>query len=224
VVVANVDRLFLVATPVEPPLHLEFMDRVLVAAERGGVPVTIVLNKVDLLRDRERLEEVETLYGRCGYRTVRTSAATGEGMDALKRHFQGEVFAFVGESGVGKSSLLNRLDPSLRIRVGELARTGRGRHTTTSAQLHRLQFGYVADTPGMQTFGFPGEDPTELGDCFPEFRPFAESCRFHPCTHSHEPDCAVQAALAEGRIAQSRYRSYRHMLAEVLERLKHRYD
>jgi ribosome biogenesis GTPase len=124
---------------------------------------------------------------------------------------------------VGKSSLLNRLDPDLDIKTREIGeKTGRGRHTTTNSQLHPFRGGYLADTPGVQTFGFAGNDRAELADGFPEMRPHDGDCRFSPCSHSHEPGCAVKAALEAGDIAQSRYDSYLHILAEIEAREKKR--
>ena len=131
------------------------------------------------------------------------------------------VYAFVGASGVGKSSLLMAIDPGLDLKVRVVGdKTGRGRHTTTFSQLYPFGRGYLADTPGIQTFGYPGEDPTELADCFPEFTPYVDGCRFHPCTHSHEPDCGVKRALEAGDIQPTRYASYTNILSEVEERGK----
>jgi ribosome biogenesis GTPase len=136
----------------------------------------------------------------------------------------GGIYAFVGRSGVGKSSLVNRLAPGLDLEVCDVGRkTRRGRHTTTYSQLFVIEKGYVADTPGMQTFGFPGEDEEGLARCFPEFVSLDESCRFQPCTHSHEPGCAVKSAVERGRIAASRHESYLDMLHEIGVRRKGRY-
>jgi ribosome biogenesis GTPase len=144
------------------------------------------------------------------------------GIDALSAAVGRGVYAFVGESGVGKSSLLMRIDPALDLKVREVGdRTGRGRHTTTFSQLYPFGDGYLADTPGVQTFGFPGDDTDELRDCFPEFAPHTD-CRFHPCSHSHEPGCGVKDAVERGDIAPSRYQSYLHLLEEVGERARRR--
>jgi ribosome biogenesis GTPase len=131
------------------------------------------------------------------------------------------VYAFVGESGVGKSSLLNRLDPKLELVVDEVGeRTGRGRHTTTNSQLFPFRDGFLADTPGMQTFGFPGDDEYGLIECFPDLRHIEGACRFDPCSHSHEPGCVVKAAVEAQRIPRSRYQSYLDILAGIRERAK----
>ena len=220
VIVANVDRLYVVATLVSPPANNGFVDRVLVSAERGGVSASVLLNKIDLV-GKDDIERFSGLYTTCGYPVLLTSALTGEGVDALNDDLGSGVYAFVGESGVGKSSLLMSIDPALDLKVRELGeKTGRGRHTTTFSQLYRFGAGYLTDTPGLQTFGFAGTDKTELGDCFPEFESHTASCRFHPCTHSHEPDCGVKRAVEDEVIHRTRYRSYLNILAEVEARGK----
>jgi len=224
-IVANIDALFVVASILEPRLNYGFIDRVLVSAERGQVPVIVCLNKIDLLEDEEVTEHFKNTYQSCGYPVVLTSAVGGDGLSLLEEKFEGGIYAFVGASGVGKSSILNRIDPQLNLRVGKVAlKTGRGKHTTSFSQLFPIKGGYIADTPGMQTFGFPGSEKTDVSRCFPEFGPIEENCRFRPCTHSHEPDCAVKEACEEGSIFQTRYQSYLSMLAEVMERDKKRYS
>lgn len=219
-IVANVERLFVVTTLKSPPLRHEFVDRVLVAAETGGVRSCVVINKIDL-SSREETERLAAVYRSCGYSVIRTSAVTGEGVDNLSGQVGGGVYAFVGESGVGKSSLLMKIDPGLNLKVRELGgKTGRGRHTTTYSQLFRFGSGYLADTPGIQTFGFAGRDKTELPECFPEFAEHTGGCRFNPCTHSHEPECGLKKALEAGSIQPSRYKSYLNILAEVEGREK----
>jgi ribosome biogenesis GTPase len=224
VIVANIDTLFLVESLRSPALSLRFVDRVLVSAENGSVDARICLNKTDLASDADEVDRFVAIYEPLGYAVILTSAVTGEGIPELTSFFRGGVYAVVGRSGVGKSSLLNRIDPDLNLKVGEVARkTGRGRHTTTFSQLFPLKGGYVADTPGMQTFGYPGSAKTELSDCFPELRPLAGQCRFQPCSHSHEPGCAVKEALEAGKIPETRYESYLDMLGEVELREKGRY-
>lgn len=225
-IVANIDVLFLVVSVASPEILPGFVDRVLVSAERGRTPVRICVNKIDLLTAEleDEVASFEAVYSRAGYAMYRMSAETGDGVDEIKAFMQGGVYAFAGQSGAGKSSLLNVIDPELDLRVREVApKSGRGRHTTTYSQLYPIGGGYVADTPGMQTFGFPGTEKTELAECFPEFREYIADCRFQPCTHSHEPDCAVKAALEEGVIDAGRYKSYIDMLAEVEERVKGRF-
>jgi ribosome biogenesis GTPase len=219
VIVANVDRLYVVATLLSPPVRHGFVDRVLVSAERGRVGACVVLNKIDLY-SRTEVDEFTALYSSCGYSVLSTSALTGEGVDGLSADLGTGIYAFIGESGVGKSSLLMSMDPGLDLKVRAIGeKTGRGRHATTFSQLYRIKgSGYLADTPGMQTFGFPGTDKTELPDCFPEFGPHSSSCRFRPCTHSHEPDCGVKRAVEAGAVQPTRYRSYLHILSEVEDR------
>lgn len=226
VIVANIDTLVVMASVRKPRLSFGFLDRILVAAEQGNNRIHICLNKMDLQRhDEARIEEFTDVYSSIGYPLIRTSTRTGEGIEAVRGLIQGGVYAFVGQSGVGKSSLLNLLDESLDLRVGGVAKkTGRGRHTTTFSQLYPIHGGYVADTPGMQTFGFPGTDVADLSRCFPEFRDFEKECRFQPCTHVHEPDCEVKLAVERGGVFPSRYQSYRDMLAEVEEREKSRFS
>ena len=220
VVVANIDRLFVVVAAVDPPLRAGFLDRVLASAEYGHVKPCIVFNKMDLAEPGQ-FDELRATYAPSLYELVETSATTGRGIDRIARQISHGVYAFVGESGVGKSSLLNRLDPELDLVVDDVAeKTGRGRHTTTNSQLFPFREGFLADTPGMQTFSFPGTDEYGLVKCFPDIRHIEATCKYNPCTHSHEPDCAVKAAVETGRIPLSRHQSYLDILAGIRERAK----
>ena len=224
IIVANIDRLFVVASLRAPKLHTGFLDRVLVSAERGHNDICICLNKIDLLESEGDLDDFFNIYTSVGYSVLKLSAETGEGIEKVEQQLGSGTVAFVGQSGVGKSSILNKIDDTLNLKVGHVAKkTGRGRHTTTFSQLYPLKGGYVADTPGMQTFGFPGTDKADLGLCFPEFRASMDDCRFQPCTHSHEPECEVKEALEKGAIHESRYKSYLEMLADVDKRSKDRW-
>ncbi len=217
-IVANVDCLFVVASVAEPPPHPEFVNRVLAAAEWGHAPAVLVLNKIDL-GDPEAVSAIRGIYQGAGYTVFETCAATGRGVDALAGRLGDGVYAFVGESGVGKSSLLNRLDPDLDLEVREVGeRTGRGRHTTAYSQLFPFRGGYLADTPGMQTFQFPGDDPLDVPDCFPEMVRVEDRCRFDTCTHTHEPGCAVKEAVDAGQIHATRYASYAEIVRDLRER------
>jgi ribosome biogenesis GTPase len=224
VIVANIDTLIVVTSLRSPKLNFGFLDRVLVSAEHGHNNICVCLNKIDMLKRKDETAEFEAIYGSIGYPLIQSSATTGEGVDQIESLLKGGTYAFVGQSGVGKSALLNRIDKTLNLKVGRVAhKTGRGRHTTTYSQLFPIKGGYLADTPGMQTFGFPGTDKENLALCFPEFRTRVELCRFQPCTHSHEPGCAVKDALQEGEVHPSRHRSYLDMLAEIERHEKERY-
>jgi ribosome biogenesis GTPase len=219
-IVANVERLFVVTSLAEPPLRAAFVDRVLAAGEWGHTPSAIILNKTDLAQPGE-VARFESIYAGCGYDVLPTCASTGRGLGAVEALVADGVYAFVGESGVGKSSLINRLDPRMERVTQEVGeRTGRGRHTTTSSHLLPFRDGFLADTPGMQTFGFPGSDEGALASCFPEIARIDAPCRFSPCTHSHEPGCAVKDAVDAGLVAASRYQSYLSILAEIRARAK----
>lgn len=220
VVVANIDRLFVVAATADPPLRYGFVDRVLAAAEWGHIRPCIVINKMDLAEPGQ-WEELRAAYAPSLYELIPTCAETGEGMAELTGRLGDGVYAFAGESGVGKSSLLNQLDPELDLVVDDVAeKTGRGRHTTTNSQLFRFRDGFLADTPGMQTFSFPGTDEYEVVRCFPDIRHIEGPCRYNPCTHSHEPGCRVKEAVEQERIPASRYQSYLDILTGIRERAK----
>ncbi|HET6349806.1 MAG TPA: ribosome small subunit-dependent GTPase A, partial [Candidatus Krumholzibacteria bacterium] len=183
VVVANIERLFVVVAAADPPLRPGFLDRVLASAEWGHIAACIVFNKIDLA-EKGQVQELHATYDPAGYELVETCAVTGRGVDAIESRIDHGVYAFVGESGVGKSSLLNRLDPALDLRVDDVAdKTGRGRHTTTNAHLFPFRSGYLADTPGMQTFSFPGTDEHAVAACFPEMAHVDDPCRYDGCTH-----------------------------------------
>src|SRR5262249_48903382 len=218
VVVANIDRLFVVVAAADPPLRTGFLDRVLASAEWGHIRPCIVFNKMDLAGPGQ-FDDLRATYAPSLYELIETDAVEGRGMRELGERIGEGVYAFVGESGVGKSSLLNRLDPELDLVVDELSeRTGRGRHTTTNAQLFPFRDGFLADTPGMQTFGFPGTDEYALVQCFPDLRHIEGPCRFDPCTHSHEPGCLVKEAVEQERVPRSRYQSYLDILTGIRER------
>jgi ribosome biogenesis GTPase len=220
VVVANIDRLFVVVAAADPPLHTGFLDRVLASAEWGKIRPTIVFNKMDLAIPGQ-FDELRAVYAPSLYELIETCAEKGQGIRELADRIGEGVYAFVGESGVGKSSILNRLDPELDLVVDDVAdRTGRGRHTTTNSQLFPFRTGFLADTPGMQTFSFPGTDVNSLVECFPDLRHIEGPCRYNPCSHSHEPGCNVKAAVEGGRVPLSRYQSYLDILVGIRERAK----
>lgn len=219
VVAANVDRLVTVVAAVDPEPRPDRIDRFLVMGEADELDGVLVVNKTDLEGAEAVADDLARIYEGAGYRVVRVSAADGTGMDELAEVLCAGSSVLVGPSGVGKSSLLNAIEPSLGLRTGELSRkVRRGRHTTVSARIIPLECGgLVVDTPGFGDAEPWGVDPRELERCFPEFEPYLGHCRFQDCLHDSEPDCAVRAAVEEGEIALQRYESYRALLAEIRE-------
>ena len=217
VLVANADRALLVFAQHDPPPATGLVDRLLVACHAGGVPPVLVFNKSDLPPLAEAAAIVR-IYEALGYEVLRTSAATGEGLDRLHATVLGRCCVFAGPSGTGKSSLINRVIPGLLLRTGEIsASTGKGRHTTTASQLVRLPGGgYMIDTPGVKEFGLLGIAPGELALQFPEF-PVPNQCKFLDCRHRTEPACRVREAAAAGTIERSRYDSYLSFRTELEE-------
>jgi ribosome biogenesis GTPase len=187
------------------------LDRFLVIAEANELPAIICANKVDLT-GIGRAREVFGLYADIGYSVIYVSAKTGEGISVLADALTDMISVFTGPSGVGKSSLLNALDPTLSVQIGDLREVRKkGRHTTRAAQLYSLPLGentYVADTPGIRELGLYDMEALNLGFYFREFAPYIHSCRYPNCTHDHEPGCAIRAAMAAGAISRARYESY----------------
>lgn len=215
VIVANVDQVLLVFAAAKPTPHLRMLDRFLVISEASGLPPTVIVNKVDLVSE-ETSRALFAPYERAGYPVLYTAAKQGIGLSSLRDTLCGRVSALTGPSGVGKSSLLNAIQPGLALRVASVSeQVNKGRHTTVTAQLIPLECGgYVADTPGLREVGLWGIDTDELHLHFPEFEPYLGKCRYaNSCTHSHEPGCAVASAVAEGAIDAARYDSYRRMFA-----------
>ncbi|MGE3822475.1 MAG: ribosome small subunit-dependent GTPase A [Isosphaeraceae bacterium] len=215
VIVSNVDQILIVSGLEEPGLKLPLIDRYLISAEIGGVRPVILLNKSDLI-DPAAYQWVVGLYTQLGYETLLTSAADGRGVDRLRAIVSEGVTAFSGQSGVGKSSLLNAIQPGLNLRVREVSDwTFKGKHTTTTAELIRLEGGgYVVDTPGLRQFELWGVVPSELSGHFIEFRPYLPLCKFPDCSHTHEHSCAVKDAVHWGWIHASRYESYLKLHAQ----------
>lgn len=218
VIAANVDMAFAVVSLYFPEIKLPFLDRMLVTCEVYGIPVTIVLNKVDLYREEapQAVADFIEIYTNAGYRVVCTSARTGEGVDELRSLTGGNVCLFSGESGVGKSSLIKALDPSLDPKIGRISDVHlQGKHTTSLYEMYRLRTGgWVIDTPGLRGFGLVNLEKEEISRYFPEMLKISENCRFTPCTHTHEPGCAVKEAVEDGRISPERYSSYLGMIEE----------
>ena len=218
ILAANVDQALLIATINHPATSTVFIDRFLAGAEAYRIPVTIVFNKIDLhdAGEQAKLEELLAIYGKIGYACFGVSAETGEGVERMKALLSGKVTVVAGLSGVGKSSLLNRIEPGLQLKTALISDAhDSGRHTTTFAEMFPLaDGGYVIDTPGVRSFGMVGMQKEEISHFFPEIFACAEGCRFYNCTHTHEPGCAVLAAVGAGEISESRYASYLSLLDE----------
>lgn len=218
VIAANIDMAFAVVTLYFPEVKLPFLDRMLVTCEVYGVPVTILLNKVDLYRQEapETVDNFINIYTKAGYNVVETSAKTGEGIEELRKICDGKVCLFSGESGVGKSSLIKALDPTLDPKIGKISVAHlQGKHTTSLYEMYELASGgAVIDTPGLRGFGLVNLEKEEIARYFPEMLRAAEGCRFTPCTHTHEPGCAVKEAVENGEISAERYSSYLGMIEE----------
>ncbi len=219
VLIANVDAAWCVQAAKLPSFNPGFVDRFLVMAEVYGVPAGIVINKADLVEVAEHAEDLgywQALYESLGYPVLLLSAETGDGVEDFGERLTDKISVVAGPSGVGKSTLLNAVDPSLELRTGEVSRkTRKGKHTTTFAELLPVAGGYVADTPGIREYGLWDLEPEELSGYFVEMLPYLDDCKFSPCSHDHEPACAVKAAVEGDEIAPERYLSYLGLLASL---------
>lgn len=218
VIAANLDQAVIVVSLLFPEIKLPFLDRILVTCEVYKIPVLIALNKVDLYREElpEMVTSFRRIYDGAGYPVLEVSARTGEGVDALRERCRGRINLFSGESGAGKSSLIKALDPALDPKIGKISAAHlQGKHTTSLYEMYRLASGgFVIDTPGLRGFGLVDLEKEEISKYFPEMLREMDNCRFVPCTHTHEPGCAVKAAVDAGRISPERYNSYLGMLEE----------
>ena len=216
IIASNIDRAMLVVTLVEPVTATEFIDRFLVTCEAYKVPVTILLAKIDLLRNTpEAIEEFHRIYEGAGYEVIDISATEGVGVERVKAMLAGKTTLLSGNSGVGKSTLIGAIDPTIDIRTGEISDSfHKGKHTTTFSTMYRIADGYIIDTPGVKGFGLIDIDDKELWHYFPEMISRAGECKFFNCTHTHEPHCAVIEAVKREEIAFSRYESYLKILDE----------
>lgn len=214
-VAANVDQVLVITATKSPDPVPQLVDRLLVVAEANNIPAAVVLNKVDL----DPGDQLAQRFQRAGYPVYQTSIRSGAGLEELRAALRGRESVITGPSGAGKSSLLNALEPGLNLRIGELSRKiSRGKHTTVSAVMVPLsQGGYLVDTPGFSEVGLWGMEPSELANCFPEFRPLVDQCKYADCSHAHEPGCAVLAAVKSGGVQADRLASYQALRSELQE-------
>jgi ribosome biogenesis GTPase / thiamine phosphate phosphatase len=216
IIASNIDRLFVITSIIQPRTSTGFIDRVLVTAEAYHIPAAVVFNKIDIsdTASKTLMDQLMELYSGLGYGVFAVSAITGKGLGILNQALAGKVNLFTGHSGVGKSALINAIEPGLNIKTGDIsAYHSKGKHTTTFAEMHCLTFGgYIIDTPGIKEFGLIDFARQEISERFPEMRERMHDCRFANCTHVHEPGCAIKQAIDEGKINAGRYRNYLGML------------
>jgi len=211
IIAANIDRLYVVATERFPECSPEFIDRVLITAELYSIPATILVNKSDLYKDGHLAQ----IYSMTPYEIRYIAAKEGIGIDLLREEVAGKTVLFTGNSGVGKSTIVNSIDPSIMTRVGDISgATEKGRHTTTYAQLYPFAGGYMIDSPGIKGFGLIDVKGEEAWRSMPDIMAFAQGCAFNNCTHTHEPGCAVLEAVEKGKIHPSRFESYLKILED----------
>ena len=214
---ANIDQAILMITVQSPITTTGFIDRFLVAANAYGITVILLFNKIDLLKDKLKLEQanLQKVYEKIGYKCFALSVINDD-LSLVKALMKNKVNMVSGHSGVGKSTLINKLQPNLNINTKEISGTHKqGQHTTTFSELHELDFGAsIIDTPGIRGFGLVELQPSEIGNYFPEFFALKTACKFHNCIHKNEPNCAVKIDLEKGEIAESRYKNYLNMLVE----------
>ncbi|MCB1111218.1 MAG: ribosome small subunit-dependent GTPase A [Chlamydiales bacterium] len=226
-IAANIDQVLITVSVVNPPLKPFLVDRYVIAARKGGMLPVIVVNKVDLLSDHEEeralYDAFITAYSQAGLTLISVSAETGEGMDELRHQMKGKASVFSGQSGVGKSSLINEIT-GLDLKVGEtVQKTRKGSHTTTAAELVPLDFGgWCIDTPGIKSFGVWDLDVAEAQEYFPDIMRFSEACKFPDCSHFHEGQCGVKAAVEAGNLHPLRYDSYQFLIDSITEEHKRR--
>jgi len=216
VIAANLDVVFLIVTLNNPPTSTSFIDRFLVTSNAYEIPAVLLFNKVDTYNEEELLEikYLAALYRDIGYKCIGMSAKTGKNIEKVKELMQGKISMFSGHSGVGKSTLINSIEPKLDLRTAIISQQHlQGQHTTTFAEMFDLDFGAsIIDTPGIKGFGIVDMEKEEIGDYFPEFFRLKNNCKFNNCMHIDEPKCAVKDALEEDKIAWSRYKSYMQMI------------
>src|SRR3989338_6586337 len=218
ILAANVDKAYLLITIHSPVTHLAFIDRFLVSAESYRIPTTLLFNKMDLCSedDLEYVDALIDMYARIGYPSYKISATDPSAIAFLRDEINGKQVMISGHSGVGKSTLVNALDPSFDLKIGEISKAHQqGKHTTTFAEMHKLASGgYIIDTPGIRAFGVIDLDKSVMSHYFPEMRARMSACKFHNCRHMNEPHCALKAAVESGEIDESRYFTYQQLMGE----------
>lgn len=218
IIAANIDQAVLIITLVKPRTSTGFIDRYLVTTEAYHIPAILVFNKTDLYGKKElkQLDELIEVYENAGYTCIRTSATEGENLEAFIGLLKDKNSLLSGHSGVGKSTLINAIQPGLKLKVGDISNVHqKGKHITTFAEMHPLSFGgSIIDTPGIKEFGLHDFERHEIGERFPEFRALMSDCRFSNCTHVHEPGCVVKKAVDEGKISETRYNNYLRILKD----------
>ncbi|MBT3174398.1 MAG: ribosome small subunit-dependent GTPase A [Lentimicrobiaceae bacterium] len=219
VIASNVEQVIIIVSLVQPRTSTGFIDRILTTAEAYHIPSVIVFNKTDLYDKNviEKLQHLRSIYKKIGYKTIKTSAKTGDGLQDLKHVLKDKISLLSGHSGVGKSALINKLDPNLNLKTGQISDYHlKGMHTTTFATMFQLSFGgNVIDTPGIKEFGLVEFEKVDLGQRFPEIRCLMKDCKFNNCVHLNEPGCAVITAAKNGEIAEFRYENYLNMLNSI---------
>ena len=216
IIASNIDQVFLLITIDNPPTTTSFIDRFLVTAEAYGIEAILVFNKIDTLTEQTLDDQLylQHIYSEIGYKCLRISSTENKGVDKLKEMMLGKVSMFSGHSGVGKSTLVNALEPSLHLKTSVISEQSKqGQHTTTFAEMYDLSFdARIIDTPGIKGFGIVDMEPSEISGYFPEFFKLKDQCKFNNCLHKEEPHCAIKAALEKDEIAWSRYNSYLKIL------------
>lgn len=216
IIASNIDQAFLVVTISDPRTSTGFIDRFLVTSEAFSIPCTIVINKIDLIDQDtvDLLNEIKDIYSNIGYAIIETSATKQINLELLKDAMKDKTCVFSGHSGVGKSALINAIAPEFSLREGETSDVHhKGKHTTTHAEMHFLQFGSrIIDTPGIKEFGLSEFEASEIGHFFPEIKDLMNECKFNNCTHEHEPGCAVKKAVDVGAISSERYKNYLNII------------
>ena len=207
--IVNIDQAVVIMSAKEPDFNANLLDRFLVLLEQKTIDPIIYISKLDLLDDRTQLDAFKAIYEKIGYPFLYT-------MEELLPHLEQKITVFMGQTGVGKSTLLNKIAPELALETGQISDSlGRGRHTTRAVSFYNVYGGKIADTPGFSSLDYEVKESELLNDCFPELAEVSQECKFRTCTHTHEPACAVKMALESGQVAQSRYDNYLQFLSEI---------